>query len=127
MTMHGINSRFRLAHIDDGGSGNPNRVQKPTQEEDTSIFSGVAGFDAWSNSETPQDEFTMFDLDLSTYSKDLNEFAQSYIDSYDADGDSNMSFEEFVQMASHLLYIKTKMLLSGGEEEVSELELLIAS
>ena len=34
---------------------------------------------------------------------------------------------EFVQMASHLLYIKTKMLLSGDEEEVSELEALIAS
>lgn len=34
---------------------------------------------------------------------------------------------EFVQMAAHLLYIKTKMLLSGDESEVSELELLIAS
>ena len=34
---------------------------------------------------------------------------------------------EFVQMASHLLYIKTKMLLTSEEEEVSELELLIAS
>ncbi len=34
---------------------------------------------------------------------------------------------EFVQMASHLLYIKTKMLLTGDEEEVSELELLMAS
>lgn len=34
---------------------------------------------------------------------------------------------EFVQMASHLLYIKTKTLLANDEEEVSELELLIAS
>ena len=33
---------------------------------------------------------------------------------------------EFVAMASHLAYIKTKMLLSGGEE-VSELEQLISS
>ena len=33
---------------------------------------------------------------------------------------------EFVQMASYLVYIKTKMLLSG-DEEVSELGLLIAS
>ena len=33
---------------------------------------------------------------------------------------------EFVQMASHLLYIKTKTLLSG-DEEVSELEVLMAS
>lgn len=34
---------------------------------------------------------------------------------------------EFVQMASHLLYIKTKMLLTGDEEELGELELLMAS
>lgn len=34
---------------------------------------------------------------------------------------------EFVQMASHLLYIKTRMLLTSDEEEVSELELLMAS
>lgn len=34
---------------------------------------------------------------------------------------------EFVQMASYLLYIKTKMLLASQEEEVSELELLISS
>ena len=33
---------------------------------------------------------------------------------------------EFVAMASHLAYIKTKMLLSG-DEEVSELEMLISS
>ena len=34
---------------------------------------------------------------------------------------------EFVQMAAHLLFLKTRMLLSGGEEQVDELELLIAS
>lgn len=34
---------------------------------------------------------------------------------------------EFVQMASHLLYIKTKTLLAADEEEVSELEVLMAS
>lgn len=33
---------------------------------------------------------------------------------------------EFVQMASHLLYIKTKMLLSG-DEQLSELEVLMSS
>ena len=33
---------------------------------------------------------------------------------------------EFVQMASHLLYIKTRTLLAG-DEEVSELEVLMAS
>lgn len=34
---------------------------------------------------------------------------------------------EFVQMASHLLYIKTKTLLTSDDEEPSELELLMAS
>jgi segregation and condensation protein A len=34
---------------------------------------------------------------------------------------------EFVQMASHLVYIKTKTLLKSGEEDVSELELLMSS
>ena len=34
---------------------------------------------------------------------------------------------EFVQMASHLLYIKTKTLLTDDDKEVSELELLMAS
>lgn len=34
---------------------------------------------------------------------------------------------EFVRMASYLLYIKTKTLLSGADEEVSELELLMQS
>lgn len=34
---------------------------------------------------------------------------------------------EFIQMASHLLYIKTRMLLKSDEEEVTELELLIQS
>ena len=42
----------------------------------------------------------------------------------------NMDLEvasEFIQMASHLLYIKTKMLLNLQDEEVNELEQLIAS
>ena len=34
---------------------------------------------------------------------------------------------EFVQMASHLVYIKTRTLLAGTQEEVSELELLLSS
>jgi segregation and condensation protein A len=34
---------------------------------------------------------------------------------------------EFVQMASHLVYIKTRTLLKSDEEEVSELELLMSS
>ena len=33
---------------------------------------------------------------------------------------------EFVQMASQLLYIKTRTLLASDEEEVSELELLMS-
>ena len=48
----------------------------------------------------------------------------AYLDKM-AELDLNIA-SEFVAMASHLTYIKTKMLLSGGEE-VSELEQLISS
>lgn len=34
---------------------------------------------------------------------------------------------EFIQMASHLLYLKTRTLLAGEETEISELDALIAS
>lgn len=34
---------------------------------------------------------------------------------------------EFIQMAAHLLYIKTRTLLTNDDEEVSELEVLMAS
>ena len=34
---------------------------------------------------------------------------------------------EFIQMASHLLYLKTRTLLAGEEAEISELDALIAS
>lgn len=34
---------------------------------------------------------------------------------------------EFIQMASHLLYLKTRTLLAGEDEEISELDALIAS
>lgn len=49
----------------------------------------------------------------------------AYLDSMEA-----MDLEiasEFVQMASHLLYIKTKMLLNLDDGEISELEQLISS
>ena len=53
---------------------------------------------------------------LEQYLKFLDEMAEMDLD----------IASEFVAMASHLTYIKTKMLLSGGEE-VSELEQLISS
>ena len=100
MTLHGVNSKSEMAYIQDG-SGSGTAPAPSANNENESIFSGVDGFDAWSGSIEAQDEFTMFDLNLSTYSKDLNNFAQSYINKYDADEDSNMNFEEFVQMASN--------------------------
>lgn len=65
-------------------------------------------FDDWTNSEDNYekslagedvDEFTMFELDLSTYSSDLKEFAQEYIDKYDADGNGSWDKSEFIKMA----------------------------
>lgn len=100
MTLHGVNSKSEMAYIQDG-SGSGTAPAPSANIENKSIFSGVDGFDAWSGSIEAQDEFTMFGLNLSTYSKDLNNFAQSYINKYDADEDSNMNFEEFVQMASN--------------------------
>ena len=76
-------------------------------------------FDKWTNSEEnyknfiedkPVDEFEMFDFDASSYSKDLKNFAQEYINKYDADNDSVMNKSEFVKMAS------------GGEEIPKEME-----
>jgi len=52
---------------------------------------------------------------------------EQYIGYLDAMAELDLDIaSEFVAMASHLAYIKTKMLLSGGEE-VSELEQLITS
>ena len=59
------------------------------------------------------------------YISDILEQYTAYLEQME-----NMDLEvasEFVQMASHLLYIKTKMLLNLQDEEVNELEQLIAS
>jgi len=66
-------------------------------------------FDIWTNSEENYEKaifgedvqgFQMFELNLSTYSSDLKEFAQEYIDKYDEDGDGVWSKEEFTTMAA---------------------------
>ncbi len=66
-------------------------------------------FDDWTNGEDnfnavvageEVEEFEMFDLDLSTYSTDLKEFSQEYIDKYDEDGDGSWNIQEFTNMAS---------------------------
>ena len=76
-------------------------------------------FDEWTNSEKnyndfleykPVDEFEMFDFDASSYSKDLKNFAQEYLNKYDADNDGVMNKSEFTKMAS------------GGMEIPKELE-----
>ena len=57
----------------------------------------------------------------------ISDILEQYLDYLDQM--QNMDLEiasEFVQMAAHLLYIKTRTLLSA-EEEVSELEVLISS
>lgn len=66
-------------------------------------------FDEWTNSEENYnksikgeevDSFKMFNLDLSSYSSDLKDFSQEYIDKYDADGDGSWNKEEFISMAT---------------------------
>ena len=70
----------------------------------------VQKFDEWSGGENNYnkamngeqvEDFKMFDFNSSTYANDLQNFAQEYINAYDSDGDSNMSFSEFVSMSSN--------------------------
>lgn len=57
----------------------------------------------------------------------ISRILEQYLEYLDAMAELDLDIaSEFVAMASHLAYIKTKMLLSGGEE-VSELEQLILS
>lgn len=65
-------------------------------------------FNNWTNDENNYqnalngkdvEEFQLFDLNLSTYSKDLKEFAQEYIDLYDTNKDGKWDKDEFVKMA----------------------------
>lgn len=57
----------------------------------------------------------------------ISDILEQYLDYLDQMQKLDLEIaSEFVQMASHLLYIKTKTLLTQ-EEEVSELEVLIAS
>lgn len=66
-------------------------------------------FDDWTNSEDnynkflageKTDGFKMFDIDLSTYSSDLKDFAQDYIDKFDENGDGKWNKAEFIKMAT---------------------------
>ncbi|MCD7879840.1 MAG: hypothetical protein LUG16_07910 [Candidatus Gastranaerophilales bacterium] len=55
-------------------------------------------FDNFLNGNTVEDFTAIDDLDLSTYSSDMKEFAQEYINKYDTDGDENLNFEEYYAM-----------------------------
>ena len=57
----------------------------------------------------------------------ISDILEQYLDYLDKMQSMDLEIaSEFVQMASHLLYIKTQTLLAG-DEEVSELEVLMAS
>ncbi len=69
----------------------------------------ASSFDNWANSaenynksisNEEVEDFSMFeDFDLGSYSSDLNEFSQDYIDLYDEDKDGSWNYEEFAEMA----------------------------
>ncbi len=65
-------------------------------------------FDNWTNSEENYnkavngekvEDFQIFDFNPSSYSKDIKEFAQEYIDLYDTDGDGKWDKDEFTRMS----------------------------
>ena len=70
----------------------------------------LAEFEKWASSEENMnkalnnekvEDFKMFDLNLSTYSKDMKQFSQDWINKYDADKDGNWNYNEFVSMATN--------------------------
>jgi hypothetical protein len=74
--------------------------------KESSIFDS---FDDWTSSEDNYekavngedvDGFQMFDLDLNTYSTDLKDFAQGYLDKFDEDGDGVWNKDEFITMST---------------------------
>lgn len=71
--------------------------------------SNIADFEEWTSSEEnlekslngeKVDDFEMFELDLSSYSKDLKGFSQEYVNSWDSDGDGKWNKEEFISMST---------------------------
>ncbi len=67
-------------------------------------------FDEWTNSEENYDknikgekvdDFKMFDFNASTYSSDLKEFSQEYVNKYDQDKDGQWNQSEFINMATN--------------------------
>ena len=58
----------------------------------------------------------------------ISEILDQYLDYLDRMQSMDLEIaSEFVQMAAHLLYIKSRTLLASEEEEVSELEILLQS
>ena len=81
----------------------------------TSISQRAMDFNNWTNSSENYEktfqkgqeveEFQMFEFNASTYSSDLKDFAQEYIDSFDKDGDGSWNKDEFISMALNRRYI----------------------
>lgn len=77
---------------------------------DGNYFNTAKNFDAWTNSADNYnkalvgeqvEEFSMFDCQsLGTYSSDLKQFAQDYINMWDADGDGHWNIDEFITMST---------------------------
>lgn len=76
--------------------------------EFNSDVSKVKNFDNWTNSEEnfnkavsgeQVEDFQLFEFNAPTYSKDIKNIAQEYINLYDENGDGEWNKEEFVKMA----------------------------
>lgn len=81
-------------------------VKNGTNKGETELFgiSQADEFNAWTtNPDTDVngnvEDFSMFNFNASTYSKDLKDFAQKYIDKFDKDGDGELNQDEFTALS----------------------------
>ncbi len=102
---------YSISNSDNLWNASKNNYNGPSKKEindSNGAVNRADEFDIWTNSEENYEKallgedvqgFQMFELNLSTYSGDLKEFSQEYIDKYDEDGDGVWSKEEFTKMA----------------------------
>lgn len=102
----GTKEFFRVVEEDGETKVIHTTVKDGTDEGQTELFeiNKEDEFDAWNqgydiDENGNVEDFSMFEFNPSTYSKDLKDFAQKYINKFDKDGDGELNQDEFTEMA----------------------------